>query len=84
MSAAFRKRIEAARARQDKAMWAVFEAGAPGRNDVRFSECFAAAPEATRAAFDEARSRVDALEAEAVAKGKAWRSSGSSLLHWYC
>lgn len=80
MALSLKKQIEKAEAGYHKA-WDAIAKAAP-LDTIPFNKCYSdhASPE-QRAAYDEARRKLDSLEAEAVHKGKAWRSG--CLLYWY-
>jgi hypothetical protein len=80
MATSLKKQVEAARKRLDKARDAVY-AFAPNGQTV-FSECLKLASANVVTAYETARDSVYDLEAEAVAKCKAYRSSSGGII-WY-
>ena len=75
-----RKQHDRAEKALDHARDRVYAVAHP-RRDVAFSECLRMAPPAARERYAAARARVDETEQEAIARGKAWRSS-IGLLVW--
>jgi hypothetical protein len=74
-----RKQVETSRARYDAACNAILALAEHGQ--MKFSECRAIAPQALRDRLDAARARLDAAEAAAIAKGKAYRGA-FGMLAW--
>jgi hypothetical protein len=74
-----RKQVETYRARYDAAVNAIYALAEHGQ--MKFSECRALAPQVLRDRLDAARARLDAAEAAAIAKGKAYRCS-LGMLAW--
>lgn len=75
-----RKQIELAREKLYKTAEAVYSF-APNGN-TPFSECLQLASEKVRARYEAARAKVDDLEHQAVAKGRAYRGSIGQLIFY--
>ena len=76
MATSIKAQLRALIAKKDKIVGAVY---ACGKHEDRFADCRAKAPDDLRRVYNDLRSKCIELEAEAVAKGKAWRNSLGSL-----
>jgi len=73
------KQVNDARAVWSAACDAVYALALP-RTDVKFRDCLALCPDTART-YEAARAALDAMEASAIAEGRAWRSAAG--LSWY-